>query len=300
MAMISSGLTGVCLALAAAVTGPRPARLPRRAWLYATGVLALAVLGLALVPGNYGLRHVVGECLMTAGLVWLGLAAVAAALWRRRERGPALVATTLWGLYSLAGNALVGDSMLSLLERPYARLDPRRQGRFDAVLVLGGGATSHDDGTASLTAVGQRVVLAVEMYRAGQVDTLVTSGPTRRLPAGRVASDPAATVQIWADLGVPVERTAKLEGTRTTSDEIPAFAALVRASGWRRVGVISSAWHLRRAMRLAARAGLEATPLPAGRNEDHTVALRWLVPQEAGFREVQCACWELLGMLAGR
>jgi len=283
-----------------AVADRRPARLTRSACFYAGGALALAVLALALVPGNYALRHVVGECLMPAGIIWLGLAAVAAALWRRRERRPALVVTALWALYSLAGNALAGDSMLSLLERPYARIDPLRQGRFDAVLVLGGGATAHDDGTASLTAVGQRVVLAVEMYRAGLVGTLDTSGPTRRLSRGRMASDPAATVQIWADLGVPVERTAKLEGTLTTSDEIPAFAALVRAHGWRRVGVISSAWHLRRAMRLAARVGLGASPLPAGRNEDHAFAPRWLVPQEAGFREVQCACWEVLGMLAGR
>jgi len=290
----------LALALGLVAAGQRRAWAGRKAWWTVSVAAALLVVALAFVPGNYALRHVVAECLMPAGLAWIGLAALAVALWRHRQLRLALAATALWLLYSLAGSAFVGDWMLASLERRYVGIDPLAQARFDAVLVLGGGATAREDGTAALTVVAERVVLAVRMFRAGLTDTLVTSGPIRKRSNGRIASDPAATVAVWSSLGVPAERTVKLEGTLTTSDEIPAFRALVKERGWRRVGVISSAWHLPRAMRLAKRAGLDVTPLPADRHEAHDLGPRWFVPQEVGFREVQSACWELLGMLAGR
>jgi uncharacterized SAM-binding protein YcdF (DUF218 family) len=298
--MATIGLVVVGLALGLVAIGHRSAWPSRQRWPLATGIVALLLIGLALLSGSYELRKIVGECLMPAGLVWLGLAGLAVALWRRRHRGLALAATALWGAYSLAGNVVLGGWMLSLLERPFAGVDPLREGRFDAVLVLGGGVSPREDGEASLTSAGDRVVLAARMFRAGLADTLVTSGPMRRLPDGRVVSDPALTAALWTDLGVPVERTVKIEGPSTTTDEIPAFRELVRARGWRRVGLITSAWHLRRALRLAGRAGLTVAPLPADRHEYRPFSARWLLPQEAGFREVQFASWEVLGALAGR
>ncbi len=264
------------------------------------GVAALLALAAALSPGRYELRKFVALCLMPAGLAWLGLLAFACGLWRRRLRGPAVAAAALWLLATAAGNAWVGSALIDGLQRPYARIDPLAQGRFDAVAVLGGGVEVRNDGRPDLTAAGERAVLGVLLWRAGRTPRLVASGPYEPIAGGGVTSNAAATAVLWEQLGVPPASIVLLQGPRTTTDEVAALAQLVAERGWRRVGLVTSAWHMRRAIRLCARRGLEVTPLPAEALRVPGPQLRWLVPQEVGFWRVQHACWEVLGSLAGR
>jgi uncharacterized SAM-binding protein YcdF (DUF218 family) len=266
-------------------------------WLAAAALLVLAA---ALSPGGYELRKFVGACLMPAGLVWLGLLAFARVLAQRVGRPFAGAALALWLLYTVAGNAWFGSAVLAWLQRGYVALDPFGQGQFDAVLVLGGGVDVRDDGKPMLTAAGDRVVLAVRLFRAGKTPLLVTSGPYLPLPGGKATSTAAATAAIWRQLGVPEESIVLLEGPRTTTDEVLALKRAAADRSWKRVGLLTSAWHLRRAMGLCRHFGVEVTPLPSDAVRLPQVRLRWLVPQEIGFFQVQAACWELLGALAGR
>ena len=267
------------------------------AWAGAAGLVALAA---ALSPGRYELRKFVALCLMPTGLAWLGLLAFVCGLWRRRLRGPAAAAGALWLLVTLAGNAWVGSGLISWLQRPYVRIDPLDRGPFDAVAVLGGGVEVRNDGRPDLTAAGERPILGVLLWRAGRTSRLVASGPYESIAGGGVTSNAAATAVLWEQLGVPAASIDLLEGPRTTTDEIAAIATLVAERRWRKVGLVTSAWHMRRAMRLCARRGLDVTPLPAEALTAPELQLRWLVPQEVGFWRVQHACWELLGSLAGR
>jgi uncharacterized SAM-binding protein YcdF (DUF218 family) len=237
---------------------------------------------------------------MPAGLVWLGLLALARILAQRAARPLAVAALALWLLYTLAGNVWFGSVVQTWLQRGYGTLDPFGQGRFDAVLVLGGGVEVGDDGSPTLTAAGDRVVLAVRLYRAGRTPLLLTTGPYLLLPGGVAASSAAATALIWRQLGVPEQGIVLLEGPRTTTDEVLALKTAVAERGWRRVGLLTSAWHLPRAMRLCRRYGVEAVPLPADAVGTPPPRLRFLVPQQDGFQSVQTACWETLGALAGR
>ncbi len=298
-------MTSLALIVAAVLLGSaalaRRAAWPRsRTGLAWAGAAALLALAAALSPGRYELRKFVALCLMPAGLAWLGLLAFSCDLLRRRFRGPATVATALWLLTTMAGNAWVGSALIAWLQRPYARIDPLVQGPFDAVAVLGGGVEVRSDGRPDLTASGERAVLGVFLWRAGRTPRLVASGLYEPIAGGGMTSNAAATAALWEQLGVPAASIVLLEGPRTTTDEIAALARLVAERGWRRVGLVTSAWHMRRAMRLCARRGLEVTPLPADTLSAPEPQLRWLVPQEVGFWRVQHACWELLGSLAGR
>ena len=266
-------------------------------WLAVAALLALAV---ALSPGSYELRKFVGLCLMPAGLVWLGLLALARILDQRAARPLAVAALALWLLYTLAGNVWFGSAVQAWLQRGYGTLDPFGQGRFDAVLVLGGGVEVSGEGAPALTAAGDRVVLAARLYRAGRTPVLVASGPYLPLAGGRAISTAAATALIWRQLGVPEESIVLLEGPRTTTDEVLALKTTAAERGWHRVGLLTSAWHLRRAMGLCRRSGVEATPLPSDVVRLPRAQLRLVVPQELGFSRVQMACWEVLGPFAGR
>ena len=298
--MISVALIVAAVVLAGTAASRRAAgrrSLTVAAWAVAAALLVLAA---ALSPGRYELRKFVALCVMPAGLVWLGLLAFACALWRGRLRGPAATAAALFVLTTLAGNAWVGSGLIAWLQRPYARIDPLEQGSFDAVAVLGGGVEVRSDGRPDLTAAGERAILGALLWRAGRTPRLVASGPFEPIAGGRETSSAAATAVLWEQLGVTGSDIVLLEGPRTTTDEIAALARLVAERGWRRVGLVTSAWHMRRAMRLCARRGLEVTPLPAEALRAPGPQLRWLVPQEVGYWRVQHACWELLGSLAGR
>jgi uncharacterized SAM-binding protein YcdF (DUF218 family) len=81
-----------------------------------------------------------------------------------------------------------------------------------------------------------------------------------------------------------------------TRDEIVAYARLQAQYGWKRVGLVSSASHLPRAMALAAKAGLVCTPLGADRiGRIHGFQIQDLIPQARAFKITHLACWEYLG-----
>lgn len=298
--MTSVALIVLAVALGRALFRRRTAWPRWRLTLGWLAVAALLVLAAAFSPGSYELRKFVGACLMPAGLVWLGLLAFSRVLAQRVGRPFASAALALWVLYTLAGNLWFGSAALAWLQRGYAALDPFNQGSFDAVLVLGGGVDVRDDGTPILTAAGDRVVLAVRLFHAGRTPLLVTTGPYLPLPGGEATSAAAATATIWRQLAVPEQSIVLLEGPRTTTDEVLALKAAAAERGWRRVGLLTSAYHLRRAMGLCRRFGVEVTPLPSDAVRLPQAQPRWLVPQEIGFYRVQAGCWELLGALAGR
>jgi uncharacterized SAM-binding protein YcdF (DUF218 family) len=266
-------------------------------WL---GVAVLLALAAAFSPGPYELRKFVSYCLMPTGVVWLGLLGLALALRRARQPRFAAAAFALWVAYTLAGNVWLGNAMIGWLQRGYETGGPAAPEPFDAVLVLGGAMDVSDDGLPRFAEGGDRVVHAVRVYRAGRARLLLASGPPVRLADGRLTSYPAATEAIWEQLGIPAGSILQVVGPKTTTDEVVALKKLVGERGWRRVGLITSAWHMPRAMRLCRRYGVDATPLPADVRGSEEAKLRYLVPQWLGIEQVQLASWEILGMAAGR
>jgi uncharacterized SAM-binding protein YcdF (DUF218 family) len=273
----------------------------RRWWPLA--LLIAVALGVVwvLVAGSYDVRKVVGLCLMPAGLVWIALAGLAWQVGRLGRRRLSMAAWTLWLAYWLAGNVWLGGALMGWLERDYTRIDPLQESGFDAVLVLGGGLGRHDYGQIALYDSGDRVMLGARLYLRGRTDYLITSGPMLEPPPEPLTSVPVLTSRLWQDLGIPAERILLIENVRSTSAEIAALEQLLAERSWQRVGLVTSASHMRRAMGLCRRHGLEVAPLPANFTaQEMAPKSRHLVPQADGFDKVQAACWELLGAAARR
>jgi uncharacterized SAM-binding protein YcdF (DUF218 family) len=102
-------------------------------------------------------------------------------------------------------------------------------------------------------------------------------------------------------MNVPARAIVQLPGPKNTAEEIAALTILARDRGWRRIGLVTSGYHLRRAMRLARGHGLQATPIPADvRGELQPASTVGLVPSGPGFHAVQTASKELIAGLVGR
>jgi uncharacterized SAM-binding protein YcdF (DUF218 family) len=159
---------------------------------------------------------------------------------------------------------------LSQLGRALTVEDPVT--RSDAIVVLAGARTD-------------RWVEAIELYREGHAERIVLSpGETEggesylRARGVRLPSYTENVTSVMAQLGVPREAVLVLAGEpANTAQEASAFRRLAEREGWRRVTVVTSKLHTRRA-RFAFRRELAGTGIDVfvrGSRFDRTDPARW-------------------------
>jgi uncharacterized SAM-binding protein YcdF (DUF218 family) len=272
----------------------------KRWWFgLATAVLALSGIIFGLITDIVA-QKALGLLLMPTGLLWILLTALAGLLWWLRHQRFALLASFIWLCYTIAGNSWVSDALILSLERQISVVDMTTIQPFQAVFVLGGGTAVSANGP-SLGESGDRIIYAAQLYHAGKTPLLVCSGSGINDLSGErdLAQE---TSDIWRSLGVPEAHIVKLPpGLIITRDEITAYTKMVSENGWTRVGLVSSAWHLPRALRLCKRLDFQPIPLGADRKGSYeNWSLYHLIPKPSHLVNTQIACWEYLGMLAGR
>jgi uncharacterized SAM-binding protein YcdF (DUF218 family) len=231
--------------------------------------------------------------------------------------GAALIAAILLGVFGrkraslwLAGATAavllafsigaVGSSLLRPLENRYPPFpDPAPQ--VDAVVVLGGGLEegSPDEGgrsalePTSLT----RVVAGYDLARRLGVPVIVSGGRTWNEGGGVSEADVAA--RLLVRLGMPSAMVLREGQSTTTWENARRVAALIPSAGVRRVALVTSAWHMPRAMLAFERAGVSCVAAPAGfLSGERGLRARDLIPSFTSLRDSALALREYLGILA--
>lgn len=169
-------------------------------------------------------------------------------------------------LRSVAWGALVALAVLWLavaltpLDRALADGMPRSDplARADAVYVLA--SDVHPNGELSVDAQ-TRLLHGVELVRQGLAPRLVVS---ELPPPDDHYADAART--LLGHLGIAADLDA-IGPVQTTHDEAVRVAELARARGWRRVILVTSPLHSRRAAATFERQGLEIASAPASEPE---------------------------------
>lgn len=196
---------------------------------------------------------------MLAGLVLMR--------WTKRGRlGRALLVTGL-GLLLLFSNKFVSRWLIVPLERRYPPVPefvagaplPADLAACRYVVVLGGGNGLGPGSANNLLSTNalSRIVEAVRIVRALPEARLIVSGPGDTTKGPTHADVLARTAET---LGVARERILKIETGRDTEEEAHAVRQLVGDS---RLAVVTSGWHLPRAVALFHSVGLQPLPCPA-------------------------------------
>jgi uncharacterized SAM-binding protein YcdF (DUF218 family) len=197
---------------------------------------------------------------------------------RQRRWGPWLSGAGL-ALLWLASMPLISRQLIWGLEERSADLTPAVLPKANAVVVLGGGLRP---GLAPRTGVevaegGDRLLMGLRLLRQGKAPLLVASG-------GRVSftrGDPAPPEAHWArdlaqELGVPAEQILLNPNSRTTAEEARDIGQLGSRLGWKRVLLVTSAFHMPRSLAsFQQRSGLEVVP----------VACDYQLPSRANYGE---------------
>lgn len=227
------------------------------------------------------------------------LLAVAAALCRAIGRRRA--ATWLLGcaaaLAYLSALAPVGQALLAPLENQYPPLaaDAALQG-IGNIVVLGSGYMPRDaiPVTAALDADGlARIVEGLRLARRiPGVRLIVTGGATPGYTPGALGYAALAR-----DFGVSDASLVVLQAPRDTGAEAVAVAALLGATPF---VLVTSAYHMPRAVRLMRRAGAHPVPAATGQHAGAFPGRGWyrVLPTSAALHDTELALHEYLGLAA--
>jgi len=197
------------------------------------------------------------------GFVWFCLLVLTAALWRKRLRRFACATAIIALFVTVVGSTSVPEKLLASLERPYAGGNPDALPPADAIVLLGGCATSsrYEISNAHLASAGDRIVMAHALFKMGKAPVLVLGGNVSKLDGvnrleGEIVRDLLARRGLSRDASLPLAANAD------THDEALKVRALAAERGWRRILLITSANHMRRASATFRAQGLEVIAAP--------------------------------------
>jgi len=192
---------------------------------------------------------------------------------------------------------IVGDALLRPLENRYP---PLILGQSPAlvsyVVVLGTGYVPRDDipVTAAIAEDGLvRIVEGVRIFRQLRAAHLLVSGGAR---AGQTPSALGYAI-LARDLGVAPDSLIVLDRPLDTDEEAHAIASLI---GHAPFVLVTSAYHMPRAMRLLLGLNLHPIPAPTGQMSGLSSSGDWrrYVPNSAELRKTERALHEYLGSVA--
>jgi uncharacterized SAM-binding protein YcdF (DUF218 family) len=232
---------------------------------------------------------------------WITLAfALRFASQRNSVAATVAFATSL--LIYLAGNPMFSGWLMQTLESQYAPVTLDDLQPLDTVVVLGGGTNSAPNGRPQFAEAGDRLGLAIRLYHRKLCQKIIVTGDVLRGTEENSNLDPShQSKAILIDAGVPETSIEELAGTNTL-EEMKALKerATDRLEG-KRWGLITSAFHMPRAMRLAKVNQLELIPIVADyRAPTRQTDLRQWLPTAGSAEGIELAFREYLGMLLGR
>lgn len=223
-------------------------------------VIAIALMSVAAIDGRTAIEKIALRLLTPVGLLWVALLCQTAGTWLRRRWSALAWSFGLLSALTLLGNGSIAGALLARIEQPYLDIDPLTGPEYDVVIVLGGGSTMGAVKRPQLNQAGDRLLLAAQMYHAGKVRSLFCTGQSiRELNPDGV--DPAEqSRRIFERLAIPRD-AIRLSGGRNTAEEFRRLAEVLPPD--QRVCVLTSAWHMPRALRLAKANGLSPVAAPA-------------------------------------
>lgn len=275
--------------------GKSKARVP----IALVAVALVAVVLFALFQEPLVWQKIVKELVMPTGICWLLLSVSLLSALTSRDRWRSGVLGLAWLLLTVLGSTFVGDLLIGSLENRFLDQRPLQMDRFDILIVLGGGTASTETGRSQLGKSGDRVAVAAQMYHANKVEKIIVTGHNIVEFAGDISTPADQAYDVLASLGVDKARIEKAGG-RNTLEEMRNLATLLPKG--KRIGLVTSAWHLPRALRRAKAAGLDLVPVPADfwRGPTPKASILRHLPRYEGLKHSTLAIHEYLGMAVGR
>ena len=203
------------------------------------------------------INHIIGLLVspIAAGLALIGLSLLSALLLKKRRYTVSFSFLALMWFW-LWSTPLMTMMLGIPLEKEFAQTrNPENLPQADAIIVLGGGmnVATNDVLLADMSASADRIWHGARLYKAGKAPKIIATGYNVE----------AANGELFADFGVPRESLICLEGPRNTEEEARAVDKLFDDGEEHTIILVTSAWHMRRALLMFSKTRLKVVPSAA-------------------------------------
>ncbi|HBF38448.1 MAG TPA: YdcF family protein [Firmicutes bacterium] len=247
----------------------------------------------------YWLKFIYITFFMPPGIFIVLLLGLGGWLLHKKERGIAFVMLGMAFLLYIVSNYCCSDLLMHSLEYRY-RPSARIQG--DVIVMLGGGATLH---TPNLHhqghlsgAAANRLLTCIQLEHQLKVPLIVSGGQVFK-NTGREAEIAQA---ILIDTGIPEERIHIENQSLNTTQNAENTALLLAKYHYRHPILVTSAFHMARAVKQFKKAGISVTPFPTDYRTNEKldfIAVDW-VPTSEALDNFSIALKEYYGLLAAK
>ena len=185
----------------------------------------------------------------------------AALFWRKRI----LVLIPLMILL-LASNPVVSSFLLFRLENRFPKIEIADCAEADAVVVLSGVLGSKRSARESLELnwgeAYDRFDAAVRLFQAGKASWLVLADPRMPWERPNSFSEGKQILLVAMERGIPADKIILLGPVGNTADEASLVVREGQKRGWRKIILVTTAWHMPRAFLLFQHKDFVTIPFP--------------------------------------
>jgi uncharacterized SAM-binding protein YcdF (DUF218 family) len=251
----------------------------------------------------FDIAKIVDFCLQPSALLLILLLAASVLLWTRHQKAARGLVVASAMLLLVGGLLPLSTWLILPLEDRFQRAD--LSGRdIDGIIVLGGAEDAHvamGRNVHALNEAGERVTEALALARRYPKATLVFTG-------GAVAvlyppsNEADAAKRLLQDFGITERNRLVLEPkARNTWENAVYTKALLKPKPGERWLLVTSAWHMPRAMGAFREAGFAVEPWPVDyRTAGPSDRWRLLEAPSEGLRRLETALHEWIGLVAYR
>ncbi len=218
---------------------------------------------------------------------------------RSRRRMQRLVLLALLTLLWISSMPRFADWAIGGLEAAYLGYSSDGAPNADVAILLGGALSDAPaSGQPDVNDAVDRVLLAARLYRAGKVSMILVSGGnldwnSAGVPEAQMIAD------LLVELGVPRTALVLENSSRDTHENAVNCAAIVAANGWGEALLVTSAWHMPRAVAAFEEAGVSVIPAPTDFRNHAAAPLTVLdfLPDADALARTTTAIKEWIGLL---
>jgi uncharacterized SAM-binding protein YcdF (DUF218 family) len=207
------------------------------------------IIGFFVVPSNF--------------IVLLGVAGLVLLVARRRRLALALLVTSIV-LLVVAGFSPLGNALLLALAERFPPWQQGSAGAPDGIIVLGGAIDSESSAARrdiELDASAERILEMLRLARRYPAARIVYSGGSGNLLVASVSEAPFAG-QLLQEFGVSADRIILEPRSRSTAENASFVRAMLSPKLNERWLLVTSAFHMPRAIGAFRKAGLNVEAYP--------------------------------------
>ncbi|WP_246627349.1 YdcF family protein [Paenibacillus solanacearum] len=214
----------------------------------------------------------------------------------RKQHISAAMMTIMAVLMYAVSTPLVGSAALQPLESRYA---PPAVIDGDVYVMLTGGSVQ---GTPEPSGIGSpgvytlsRIAAVAELYAKKPLPILISGGQVYE----DSGNEGRLSMRVLTALGVPAKDIVLEDQSRTTQENARYSKALLEKNGYKKPILVTSAFHMPRAMKHFRAQQVEAIPYPVGYLNSRNTgwSARQLLPSSSALDWLSTALKEYIGML---